>query len=192
MMSLIFTGMIVLSLITALANQRMPQLASAILSESGSAVTLVLQILGSICLWSGVMELAEKSCLTQKLAHLFSPLTKLLFPNLREDAPAMRAISMNFTANLLGLGNAATPLGISAMQAMEKEERTTNKASNSMVLFVVLNTASLQILPTTTAMLRLQAGSGDPMGILPAVWIASLLSVCSGLFTAKLLQRVWR
>ena len=192
MMSVLFTGMIFFSVVFAILGGRMPELCSAVLTESSAAVELILKILGSMCLWSGVMEVAEQSGLTAKLSALFSPLTRLLFRGLPEQSPAMRAIAMNFTANLLGLGNAATPLGISAMQAMEKQEHTNGTASNNMVLFVVMNTASIQLIPTTTAMLRLQNGSADPMGILPAVWLASAVSVASGICMAKLLQKFWR
>ena len=104
----------------------------------------------------------------------------------------MHAITMNFTANLLGLGNAATPLGLTAMQEMERQEKPGRRASSNMILFVVLNTASIQLIPTTTAMLRLQSGSAAPMEILPAVWMASVASVLSGLLLAKLLERLGR
>lgn len=192
MMSVIFTYMIAFSLVFALLGGRMSELSAAALSESANAVNLMLKLLGTMCLWSGIMELAEECKLTEKLSRAFSPITRLIFKGLKDDSPAMRAISMNFTANLLGLGNAATPLGIAAMQAMEKEEHTTDTASNNMIIFVVLNTASLQLMPTTTAMLRLQAGSTDPMGILPAVWAASVISVLSGYMMARFLEKVWR
>ena len=192
MMSVLFVGMVLFSFVSAAFGGAMPQLSEAILSESANAVQLVLKILGSICLWSGVMEVAEASGITRKLASAFSPVTRLLFRGLEEDSPAMRAITMNFTANLLGLGNAVTPLGLTAMQELEKQEHTDTRASNNMILFVVLNTASLQLIPTTTAMLRLQNGSAAPMEILPAVWMASALSVLSGILMAKLMERLGR
>lgn len=191
-MSVIFGGMVLFSFVTALFHGTMPQLSEAILSESGNAVELVVKILGSICLWSGVMEVAEQSGITGKLSAAFSPLTRLLFKGLDPDSPAMHAITMNFTANLLGLGNAATPLGLTAMQEMERQEKPGRRASSNMILFVVLNTASIQLIPTTTAMLRLQSGSAAPMEILPAVWMASAASVLSGLLLAKLLERLGR
>ncbi len=192
MMSWIFTGMIALSIVFGVINGRMEQVSTAAIGECRKAIDLILQIGGSMCLWAGVMKIAESCHLTHKISRLFSPITCRIFKGLAPKGEAMGAITMNLAANLLGLGNAATPLGISAIQAMEKEERTHRTASNNMVLFVVLNTASLQLIPTTTAMLRLGAGSQAPMEILPAVWIASAVSVASGFCMAKLLEKVWR
>ena len=112
-----------------------------------------------------------------------------LFRGLRPKGEAMGAVSMNLAANLLGLGNAATPLGIRAMQLMQKEQRSGATATNDMALFVVMNTASLQLIPTTTAMLRSAAGSATPLDILPAVWLASLCSITVGITVAKILEK---
>lgn len=192
MMTAIFSSMILSGVLIAALTGRMEAVSSAALSETQSAVELVIALTGNFCLWGGIMRVAEKSGLTEKLSELVSPVTRRLFSGLRPDGEAMGAVTMNLAANFLGLGNAATPLGIAAMKAMEKEEHPGKSATDNMVLFVAMNTASLQILPTTTALLRAQAGAFAPLDILPAVWIASTVSVLSGIFMAKMLSRVFR
>lgn len=176
-MTWIFGGMILLSVIFGIMNGKIAQVSTAALEESGRTVTLIISLAGIMCLWSGLMNVADKSGLTQKISRLFSPVLSLLFRGIKPDSPAAKAISMNITANLLGLGNAATPLGIAAMRELEATNQNPSIASNDMITFVVLNTASLQLIPTTTAALRMQAGSASPFDILPAVWAASLASV---------------
>ena len=138
------------------------------------------------------MRIAGASDLTGKLSRLFRPVMTLLFRHLPVDSKAAKAIVMNLTANLLGLGNAATPLGISAMKELEKISPRKGIASNEMAMLVVLNTASLQLIPTTTAALRLSNGSTAPMEILPAVWLASSVSILAGILTAKFLSSRFR
>lgn len=188
MMKWLFSGLIVLSVLFGSVLGRMDAVTSAALSECGGAVQLTISLVGSMCLWSGLMRIAEKSGLTEMVSRLFSPLIRLLFEKIESGSAAAQAITMNLTANLLGLGNAATPLGIAAMKEMDKENRGSPAASNNMAMFVVLNTASLQLLPTTTALLRANNGCQTPMDILPAVWAASLASVSSGVIAAKLLS----
>lgn len=192
MMKWVFTLLILLSLMFGFGCGRMEAVSSAALSECGRAIELTLTLAGSMCLWSGLMEVAKQSGLTQKIARLLSPLTTRLFKGLSKGSEAMQYITMNITANLLGLGNAATPLGIAAMKAMQKELPPDEDAaaSDNMVLFVVLNTASIQLVPTTVAVLRLKYGASNPMDIIPAILIASLLSVTVGLTVAKCLNRL--
>ena len=157
MMSWLFTGMLVLSFLFGILNGRMEQVSISAVNDCSNAVTLVIQLTGVMCLWSGLMRIAEASDLTGKLSRLFCPVMTLLFRHLPVDSKAAKAIVMNLTANLLGLGNAATPLGISAMKELEKISPRKGIASNEMAMLVVLNTASLQLIPTTTAALRLPA-----------------------------------
>ena len=138
------------------------------------------------------MKIAQESGLTELLSRLLSPVTKRLFKGLRPNGEAVNAITMNLIANFLGLGNAATPLGIRAMCEMAKEQRADGAATNDMAMFVVVNTASIQLIPATTAMLRMQAGSAAPLDILPATWIASVGSVAVGIVMAGLLAPLWR
>lgn len=186
MMGYIIAGIIAFSVITAAFRGNMDSVSTAALQGCGDAVQLILSLAGLMCLWCGVLNIASHCGLTEKLARLFRPLTRRLFPTLSQEGPAMQAICMNLSANLLGLGNAATPLGIAAMQELQKANLRPDTASDAMLLFVVLNTASLQLIPTTNAYLRLQAGSVAPMEILPCVWIASVCSITVGILVALL------
>ena len=192
MMNVIFAGIILFSFVFAALTGRMPQLSEAAMGQAGEAVTLVLSLTGMLCLWSGLMKIAQESGLTELLSRLLSPVTKRLFKGLRPNGEAVNAITMNLIANFLGLGNAATPLGIRAMCEMAKEQRADGAATNDMAMFVVVDTASIQLIPTTTAMLRMQAGSAAPLDILPATWIASVGSVAVGIVMAGLLAPLWR
>ena len=192
MMNVIFAGIILFSFVFAALTGRMPQLSEAAMGQAGEAVTLVLSLTGMLCLWSGLMKIAQESGLTELLSRLLSPVTKRLFKGLRPNGEAVNAITMNLIANFLGLGNAATPLGIRAMCEMAKEQRADGAATNDMAMFVVVNTASIQLIPTPTAMLRMQAGSAAPLDILPATWIASVGSVAVGIVMAGLLAPLWR
>lgn len=188
MMTGIFCILLLGGILFGALTGRMPQVSDALLQESGNAIKLVISLSGNFCLWGGIMRIAEESKLTNALARLASPITCRLFRGIRPQGKAMQAISMNIVANLLGLGNAATPLGITAMKAMEEEEHANGAATDNMVLFVAMNTASLQLLPTTTAMLRAAAGCNTPLDILPAVWVASFVSVISGIIASKLMS----
>jgi len=147
-------------------------------------------MMGVLCLWMGVMEIMERSGLARGLARLLRPVLKRLYPAFAHDRPVMDAVSANLSANLLGLGNAATPLGLEASRLMS--ERSPGVASDGLCMLVVMNTASLQLIPTTVASLRAAAGSGNPFDILPAVWLASAVSVTVGITAARLFARVWR
>ena len=190
MMSWIFVLMILFSIVFGALNGRIDQVSIAAIQECSSAIQLVITLIGSICLWSGLMKVAEESKLTEKVSQLLAPIIRLIFKGLDPSSAAAKAISMNMTANMLGLGNAATPLGLKAMGELQKLSGDPATASNHMVLFVVLNTASIQLVPTSTAILRLAAGSKTPLDILPCVWIASVVSVIGGICVAKILQRI--
>ena len=168
----------------------MEALSAAALSGCGEAVSLVIALTGMLCLWSGLMEIARRCRLTEALARLLHPLTRWLFPTVPQGSPAMQAICMNLSANLLGLGNAATPLGIRAARRMARG--TDGTADDELCRLVVLNTASIQLLPSTVAAIRAGLGCAAPLDILPAVWLSSAISVTAGLLAARLLQRVWR
>ena len=189
MMSVLFAGMIAFALMSALLQGNLSALSQALLTGGSSAVELFLRLLGGLCLWSGLMEVAVRSGLTRALSHALLPVTRRLFPDLPADSRAMQAVSMNLTADLLGLGDAAVPAGLDAMREMENIQGPSPSASAGMIRFVVLNTASFQLLPATVALLRAQNGSAAPLEILPAVWLSSLVSVGCGLLAAFLLER---
>ena len=186
-MTVIWTGMTALSLLCALAMGNQGELASAALDGAASAIELGISMAGVLCLWMGVMQRAG---LAEKLARLLRPILRRLFPDFAGDRGTMDTIAANVSANLLGLGNAATPLGLEAARRMSR--RTPGVASDSLCMLVVCNTASIQLIPTTVAAVRMAAGSATPFDILPAVWVTSALSVATGILAAKLLSRLWR
>ena len=185
-MGLFFLAAAVVSMFFGLVSGNLNGVSNAVLEESGHAAELSLKLLGSLCFWSGMMEIARQSGLVEKLCNLLKPLLSLIFPSLRNEKAALGAISMNVAANMLGLGNAATPFGISAMKELQKLSGFGKSATKEMVCFVVMNTASLQILPTTVAVLRAEAGAKEPLDILPAVWFVSACSLFLGIMAAKI------
>ena len=162
---------------------------TALFAGAEQAVKLILSLLGMMCFWTGFLAVAEQSGLTQKAEKLFAPLMRFLFPDLSSESPACQAIVMSMTANLLGLSNAATPLGLAAMEHLQKENLTPDTATDSMCMFVVINTASITLIPTTLLTLRNSAGSCAPFEILIPVWICSFLSVTSGVLAARYASR---
>ena len=153
------------------------------------ATELVLSLVGMMCLWTGLLEVAEKAGITKKTEKLLSPVTKLLFPTIPDNSPAKSAIVMSMTANILGLSNAATPLGIVAMKHLNARNLTPHSATDEMCMFVVINTASITLIPSTLLTLRTAAGSLAPFEILVPVWICSFLSVSAGILAAKYCAR---
>lgn len=189
-MAWLWTGMVVLSLIFGFLTGNISLLGNAALEGATAAVELCISMAGIMCLWTGVMEIMNQCGLSALLARAFRPLLRRLLPQTSRDAETLAAISANLSANMLGLGNAATPLGIRAARRMAYG--CMGVASDELCLLVVLNTASIQLLPTTVAGVRSALGCTEPFNILPAVWLASLLSVAAGLFAAKLFARIWR
>lgn len=189
-MAWIWTGMAVLSILCGLATGRGDLVAAAAVEGAQAAVELCVSIAGMLCLWTGVMEIMRRSGLAEGLSRLLRPVLSALFPQVSGDRGVMDSISANVSANLLGLGNAATPLGIEAVRRMERKSPGT--ASDAMCMLVVCNTASIQLIPTTVASVRAAAGSSAPFDILPAVWLASALSVGVGIAACKLFARIWR
>ena len=191
MMGYIWVGMLVLSVCAALAEGRLGVLTGAAMEGASSAVALCLSLAGALCLWSAFAKVMEKAGLTEKLGRLMQPLFCRLFPQASRDAVALGCLTGNVSANLLGLGNAATPMGIAAVRRM-KALSGGAEASDEMCLLIVMNTASIQLLPTTVAAVRASLGAQAPFDILPAVWLTSILSVAAGIAAAKLLRRVTR
>ena len=184
------TGLFSLSLLFGCATGQLSAVSAAALTGAQSAVELCLSMAGAICLWSGVMTLMDRCGLSEKLAALLRPLLRRILPNASRDSETLAALSANVSANLLGLGNAATPLGIRAATRMA--QGCDGVASDELCRLVVLNTASIQLLPTTVAAVRSAHGCAVPFDILPAVWLSSVLSVSAGLLAARGLQAVWR
>jgi len=189
-MTVIWTGMVVLSILCGLATGRGPAVASAAVEGASAAVQLALSIAGMLCLWTGVMEVMRRSGLADGLSRLLAPVLRRLFPQAARDRDTMDSISANVSANLLGLGSAATPLGLEAARRLARS--STGTASDSLCMLVVCNTASIQLIPTTVASVRAAEGCQTPFDILPAVWLASALSVGVGIAACKLFSKIWR
>ncbi len=192
MMNYVFPVMIIFAFICAALTGQMKALSSSVIEGGTNAVELLMRLISMLCLWGGIMEIAEKSGITEKISKLLSPLMKLIFPSLRHESDALSAISMNVTANILGLGNAATPLGLEAMRRLQQLNPNTAVASNEMTVFVVMNTAAMHIIPTTVATLMGQYGSESPMSILPASFLTSFCALSVAVFAAKAGNRIFR
>ena len=188
-MSYIFTGILVISCLCAFLTGNSGALASSVAQGAQAGVTLAISIAGSICLWTGVGKLMERAGFTGILAKLLKPVLSRLFPSSKEDPSLACSLSANICANILGLGNAATPMGI---QSAQKMAVTTNGvASDELCRLVVLNTASIQLIPATVAALRASLGCASPFDILPAVWVTSICSAGLGLTAAWILGKLW-
>ncbi|MBQ8572780.1 MAG: spore maturation protein A [Ruminococcus sp.] len=186
MLNFIWAFMMIIAFVSAIFAGKMELLSDSVIKGAGSAVELLISVTGIICFWSGMMEIADRSGITKGIAKLFSPVLSKLFKRVPKESYAMRYISLNISANLLGLGNAATPFGLSAMKELKKINNNKNEASDDMLLFVVLNTASIQLIPTTLCAYRSNYGSTAPFEIIPAVWLTSVIALFVGITVAKL------
>lgn len=189
-MSWIWVLFLAISIIGAVVTGRGSELAAAIPQGSQAGITLALSIGGSLCLWSGVGKAMELAGLTRKLSRFMRPVLVRLFPSSEQDPVLAGSLSANVCANLLGLGNAATPMGIQAAKRLA--DGAGNKANGELCRLIVLNTASIQLIPATVAAVRSGLGCTSPFDILPAVWVTSLCSAAAGVLCAWVLERVWR
>ena len=190
-MSWVFTGIIGISLLFSILTGRGSELAAAIPSGAQAGITLALSMAGAICLWSGVGKLMEKAGFTNFLSKLLKPLLHRVFPSTKKDSVLSGYLSANICANFLGLGNAATPMGIQAAQRLAQQQKS-SIAGDELCRLIVLNTASIQLIPATVAAVRSALGCKTPFDILPAVWITSILSAGLGLCAAWFFGRLWR
>lgn len=189
-MTVMWTGMVVISVLCAMATGHGGQTAAAVLEGAAAAVELSVSMAGILCFWMGIMEVMRRAGLSRKLSRLMAAPLKALYPEFAGDKEVMDIISANVSANLLGLGNAATPLGLEAARRMSM--RSPGVAGDGLCMLVVCNTASIQLIPTTVAGVRMAEGCRTPFDILPAVWLASAVSLTVGICAAKLFSRVWR
>lgn len=192
MLNYVWSGLVIISVLCSVFLGNTEDLSKALVDSGASSIGLIITMAGIICLWTGIMKIAVESGLTSVFAKVFSPLLRPMFPNLDKDSDAFKSISMNISANLLGLGNAATPFGLKAMEQLHTLNNKAETASNEMVIFVVMNTASLQLLPTTLASLRQSYGSSAPFEIIVPVWISSACALSAALICACTLNCVKR
>lgn len=189
MLNIIWPAFIIISFVYAIMMGNVEEVNKSIFDSAGSAVELSITFLGTMCLWNGIMKIVQETSLMKKLTTLLKPLMSFLFPELKKECPAKEKISMNIIANILGLGNAATPLGIKAMSELQKDNTKKDTLSNSMVMFIVLNTASLQLIPTTVIAIRTSLGSEKPSSIIVPVWIATMVAAITAIFVTKSLMK---
>lgn len=186
MLNILWPAFIIISFIYALFTGKVNEVNNGIFASVSDAVQLSITFLGTICLWNGIMEIVKRTTLMEKLTKLLNPIIKLLFPELKNNPKAKSEISMNIIANILGLGNAATPLGLKAMKTMQKENSKKDTLSNSMAMFIVLNTASLQLIPTNVIAIRTSLESGNPTQIILPVWGATIVAAIVGIIATKI------
>ena len=191
-MNIIFPVLLIFAFISAVVTGRMNELSAAVIDGAEAAVQLLMRLISMLCLWGGIMEIGDRAGLTALFSKIMYPVVSLVFPRLRKDKYVLEAISMNITANVLGLGNAATPLGLEAMRRLQTVNSDTSVASDEMVVFVVMNTAAMHIIPTTVATMRGQYGSVSPMEIMPAAFLTSFCALMSAITVAKIGNRIYR
>ena len=189
MINYIWCGLIVIGIVVGVLTGRGAEISNGIIESADGTTKFIISMVGIMCFWSGVMKIAEKSGLTNKLANLLKPVLKLLFKEAARSDKAMGAIVMNITANMFGLGNAATPFGIKAMQELDKINDKKGRATNDMVLFLVMNAACIQFLPSTVISMRAATGSSNPASIILPAIIATAGAAFTGIIICKVLQK---
>ncbi len=189
MLNIIWPVFLILSFLYGIISGRVSEINTSIFDSTKSAIELSLSLLGTICLWNGIMQIASKTRIIKFLEKILNPITKKIFPDINKNEIIHKEITMNIIANIMGLGNAATPLGLKAMKSLQKKNKEKNKLSNSMVMLIVLNTASIQIIPTTVIAIRSSLGSNNPAQMMVPVWISTILSASAAILFAKLLMK---
>ena len=190
MLNLLWPIFIILSISYAIFSGNIENVSKSITESTESAVNLTLTLIGITCLWSGLMEIASNTNIIKHLSNMLSPIVKFLFPNIKEEQKGFKCIIMNIIANILGLGNAATPLGLQAMNELQKENYEKDKLSDNMMMLIVLNKAYLQIIPTTVIAIRTTLGSDNPTKIIFPVWISTICAAIVGISITKLIIRI--
>ena len=176
MLNIVWPIFIIISFSFAIFSGNLEKLNSSIFESTNEAIKLSISLLGTICLWNGIMQIANNTSIVTKLTKFLNPIIKFLFPDLKDNFKIQKEISMNIIANILGLGNAATPLGLKAMKSLQKENKNKDTLSNSMMMLIVLNTASIQLIPTTVIAIRNSLDSQNPTSIVFPVWIATIIA----------------
>lgn len=186
MLNIVWPIFIIISFSFAIFSGNLENLNNSIFESTNDAIELSFNLLGSMCLWSGIMNVASSTSLVRNIAKSLNPVLNFLFPDLKNNKKIKKEISMNMVANILGLGNAATPLGLKAMKSMQEESDKKDTLSDSMMMFIVINTASIQLIPTTVIAIRSSLGSNNPTAIVFPTWVATIIAAIIGIFVTKL------
>ncbi len=194
MMNFIWVGLVAIAVIAGIITGTVADVQAAVFSFADTSVEIVIGLVGVMVFWMGIMKVAEAAGLTEKLGHAIRPVMKRLFPDVPEDHPAMSSMVMNIAANVLGLGNAATPFGLAAMKDLQKLNKTKNVATDAMVMFLAINTSSVTLIPTTVLALRSAAGSTDPTIVVGPIILATIISTTVAIICAKLFSKtkMWK
>ena len=192
MLNILWPFFIIISIFYAILSGNIENIYNCIFESAENAVKLTLTLLGATCLWSGIMEIASKTDIIKYLSAILQPIIKKIFYNLDSNKKSYNNIIMNIIANILGLGNAATPLGLKAMGELQKENANKDELSDNMMMLIVLNTASLQVIPTTVIAVRKSLGSNNPTQIIFPVWIATVCAAVVGILVAKIIIKLTR
>ena len=192
MLNILWPFFIIISIFYAILSGNIENINNCIFESAENAVNLTLTLLGATCLWSGIMEIASKTDIIKYLSAILQPIIKKIFYNLDSNKKSYNNIIMNIIANILGLGNAATPLGLKAMGELQKENANKDELSDNMMILSVLNTASLQVIPTTVIAVRKSLGANNPTQIIFPVWIATVCAAVVGILVAKIIIKLTR
>lgn len=192
MLNYIWFGLLVTGFVVAIFNGRVEIVSLAIVDSAKTSIDLSIGLLGIMCLWSGLISIAESSGLVRYISKVARPVLKFAYPEIPEKHPAMAAITMNLVANFLGLGNAATPLGLKAMHELQKLNRFKETSTNSMCMFLVMNTSAIQLIPSTIIALRSASGSSNPAEIIGTIWVASTCATIAGIIAVKIFMTASR
>lgn len=176
MINKIWCFFILIAIIFGFVNGSYEEVNNAIFTSISNTIELIISLFGSMCFWCGIMNIVKNTSLINKIKKILGPLIKILFPNLKKDSEVYNDISMNMASNFMGLGNAATPCGLNAIEKLQNENLNKNRLSNDMMLFILINTASIQLIPTTIISIRMGLGSKNPSGIIIGVWFASIIT----------------
>ena len=190
MLNIVWPIFIIISFSFAIFSGNLENLNNSIFETTNDAIELSFNLLGSMCLWSGIMNVASSTSLVRNIAKSLNSVLNFLFPDLKNNKKIKKEISMNMIANILGLGNAATPLGLKAMKSMQEENPQKDRLTDSMAMFIVINTASIQIIPTTVIAIRNSLGSENPTAIVFPVWIATICAAICGIIAVKILIKI--
>ena len=189
MINLIWAGLLIIGFVVGAFTGNLQAVTDSVIDNATTGVELSLGMIGVMALWLGLMKIAEDSGLVEKLAKLITPITKRLFPDVPEDHPAMGAVVMNIAANMLGLSNAATPLGLKAMQELQELNETKDTATDAMVMFLAINTSSVTLIPASTIALMKGAGATNATNIIGPTLIATTVSTIVAIIAAKALSK---
>ena len=187
MLNIIWPIFIIISFIYAIFSGNVEKLNNSIFESAKNAVELTITFFGTVCLWNGIMQIAKETTLMEKITKVLQPVMKILFPNIQKNDEANKEMSMNIVANILGLGNAATPLGLKAMKTLQKQNEKKDTLTDTMMMFIIINTASIQLIPTTVIAIRSSLGAQEPTKIIVPVWIATICAAIAGIITAKII-----